>query len=81
MYVAQRPCWRPGRRAVSTSTPDAGAGRLADEAAAMGPEFCCLSQQITLNQDCMPGHAWICRSMRIADACMQRLESCLLADS
>eukprot|EP01046_Picozoa_sp_COSAG06_P103897 COSAG06_NODE_50080_length_321_cov_0.680180_1_plen_51_part_10 len=33
-------------------------------------EFCCLSQQITLNQDCMPGHAWIC--MRIADACMQR---------
>jgi hypothetical protein len=34
-------------------------------------EFCCLSQQITLNQDCMPGHAWIC--MRIADACMQRL--------
>ena len=36
-------------------------------------EFCCLSQQITLNQDCMPGHAWIC--MRIADACMQRLAS------
>jgi hypothetical protein len=36
-------------------------------------EFCCLSQQITLNQDCMPGHAWIC--MRITDACMQRLAS------
>jgi hypothetical protein len=36
-------------------------------------EFCCLSQQITLNQDCMPGHAWIC--MRIAGACMQRLAS------
>jgi hypothetical protein len=36
-------------------------------------EFCCLSQQITLNQDCMPGHAWIC--MRIANACMQRLAS------
>jgi hypothetical protein len=34
-------------------------------------EFCSLSQQITLNQDCMPGHAWIC--MRIANACMQRL--------